>query len=89
MSKSAMVRARIEAELTGIVAMLCPKVPQGINPDILLIDLVLIQRPGIWPQLVTWIPAKYDKIIVNSTYKTVNVFCEDNIIADIPVIDVN
>ncbi len=73
----------------GIVAMLCPKEPQGINPDILLLHLILIQRPGIWPQVVTWVPARYDKILFNSTYKSVEIFCEDKKIADVPVEDVH
>jgi hypothetical protein len=71
------------------VAFLFPKEPQGINPDILLMDLILVQKPGIWPQWVTWVPARYDKILVNSTYKRVEIFCEGNKIADVPVEDVH
>ena len=73
----------------GIVAMLCPKEPQGINPDVLLIDLVLVQQPGVWPQLVTWVPARYDKIVQDSRYERVDIFCEGEKIADVPVEDVH
>ena len=72
----------------GIVAKLFPKEPQGINPDILLMDLVLVQQPGNWPQVVTWVTARYDKILINSTYKRVEIFCEGNKIADVEVKDV-
>ncbi|MDJ0616240.1 MAG: hypothetical protein QNJ63_05700 [Calothrix sp. MO_192.B10] len=83
------VVGEVEVGNPGIVAKLYPRVPQGINPEILLMNLVLIQQPGIWPQIVTWIPARYDKVIMNSMYKRVNIFCEDNIIADIEVEDVH
>ncbi len=73
----------------GIVAKLFPKVPQGINPDILLMNLILVQQPGIWPQIVTWVPVRYDKILMNSTYKSVEIFCEDQKIADVKVEDVH
>jgi hypothetical protein len=43
----------------GIEALLRYRIPQGINPKILMLDLVLIQRPGIWPQVQTWVPARY------------------------------
>lgn len=73
----------------GIVAMLCPREPQGINPDILLMDLILVQQPGIWPQRVVWVTARYDKVLVNSTYTSVTVFCEDTQIIDVPVENVS
>ena len=73
----------------GIQAVLTPKEPQGINPDILLLEMFLIQQPGIWPQVQTWVPARYDKILQNSTYKSVEVFCGDDVIATVPVVDVH
>lgn len=72
----------------GIFAMLCPREPQGINPEILLLNLILVQRPGLWTQVVTWVPAQYDKILLNSVYKSVDIFCEDKKIVDVPVEDV-
>ncbi|MGK7950632.1 MAG: hypothetical protein AB4368_18105 [Xenococcaceae cyanobacterium] len=73
----------------GILAMLCPREPQESNPDILMLHLILIQQPGIWPQILTWVPARYDKILLNSTYKTVEIFCEDEKITTVPVEDVH
>ncbi len=69
----------------GIVPILVPRVPQGINPAILLMDLVLTQLPGIWPQVFVWKTVRYDKVGRNFLYKQVQVFCGDEVIADIPV----
>lgn len=70
----------------GVEVLLVPRTPQGINPQILLMDLLLIQRPGIWPQLVVWKSVRYDK--VNSTYRQVQIFCGADLVADVPVVDV-
>lgn len=37
----------------GIIASLTMRAPQGINPTILILDLNLIQRSGMWPQVMT------------------------------------
>lgn len=67
----------------GVDVLLVPRNPQGINPQILLIDLVLVQQPGIWPQMVIWKPARYDKVKV--TYTNVEIFFDNQSIASIPV----
>lgn len=71
----------------GVSALLTYKEPQGINPEILLLDLHLVQQPGVWPQVFTWAQARYDSIIrpggVN--YKQVEVFYENDSIALIDV----
>jgi len=69
----------------GIYALLRKKVPQEINPRILLLDLHLIQKPGIWPQHVTCIAVRYDAVITGRGYTEVDVFCESDAIAQIPV----
>lgn len=69
----------------GVDPFLTPKNPQGINPEILLLDLYLIQRPGIWPRVFVWKQARYDKIVRETRYKQVQIFCDDQLIADIPV----
>jgi hypothetical protein len=48
-------------------------------------DLHLIQKPGIWPQQVTCIAVRYDAVITGRGYTEVDVFCENEIIAQIPV----
>ncbi|HYR21467.1 MAG TPA: hypothetical protein VEP30_00905 [Chthoniobacterales bacterium] len=69
----------------GVYALLTKKEPQGINPAILLLDLHLVQRPGIWPQVVSWVPARYDEITTESDYTEVNIFCGSDIIVQVPV----
>jgi hypothetical protein len=73
----------VQAPNPGVDPLLVPRTPQGINPRILLLDLVLVQRPGVWPQIVVWKQARYDK--VNVTYDQVQVFCGGVEIASVPV----
>lgn len=47
----------------GIKAVLRHAEPQGINPAVLLLRLDLIQEPGIWPTLMTWVQARYAAIL--------------------------
>jgi hypothetical protein len=72
----------------GVDPILTPKVPQGINPQILLLDLTLVQQPGIWPQVLVWKQARYDKVPSSVRYTQVQIFCGDEVIADIPVADI-
>jgi hypothetical protein len=46
----------------GVLAFLSERVPQGINPSILILDLHLVQRPGFWIQKMTWVEARFGKI---------------------------
>jgi hypothetical protein len=69
----------------GVDVELVPHSPQGINPRILILDLLLIQRPGIWPQVLTWKPARYDKVVQDDPYDEVTVLYQGNTIAQIPV----
>ncbi len=72
----------------GVDPFLTPKVPQGINPQILLLDLHLIQQPGNWPQVFVWKPARYDKVPSTIHYTQVQIFCGDEMIADVKVEEV-
>lgn len=57
----------------GIEAKLYYRIPQGINPKILMLDLVLIQRPGIWPQVETLVSAKYIRMGKPGQYTDVDI----------------
>ncbi len=83
------VKGLVEVPNPGVVAQLIYKEPQGINPDILLLDLVLIQRPGVWPRVLTWVEARYDKVGVDLKYTNVNIFCGDQMVADMKVDDIH
>lgn len=71
----------------GILAYLCMKEPQGFNPNILLLDLHLIQQPGNWPQVVSWAMARHDEALPpgGPQYTDVEVFFDNASIARIKV----
>jgi hypothetical protein len=70
----------------GVEGILVPTNPQGINPQILMLDVLFHQRPGAWPQVMTWIPLRYERRASGPTaYTEVTVMCEGNPIVQIPV----
>lgn len=77
------VVGEVQVPNPGVDVLLVPKEPQGINPRILLLDLIAVQKPGIWPQVLTWKSIRYDK--VNATYDGVQIFLGATLIADLPV----
>ena len=68
---------------TQVDVLLLPRIPQGINPRILQMEIHLHQRPGIWPQFVVWKPVSYSK--VNGDYDTVQVFYGNDLVVEVPV----
>ncbi|AZN99287.1 hypothetical protein EJ066_20360 [Mesorhizobium sp. M9A.F.Ca.ET.002.03.1.2] len=71
----------------GVEGFLAFREPQGINNKILLLDLHLVQRPGMWPQVMTWVQARYDSVIRPDApeYTDVEIFFEAKSIAKISV----
>ncbi|MDR3634472.1 MAG: hypothetical protein P4L84_11755 [Isosphaeraceae bacterium] len=67
----------------GVNVFLTEKVPQGINHRILLLNLHLVQSPGIWPQHVVVKQVRFEK--VKAIYDEVDVFSETTLVAQIPV----
>lgn len=67
----------------GVEGLLVPTYPPGINPEILLLDLYICQKPGRWPQAFVWIPVRYSKKI-SQGYSSAEVLCEGNVIAKVP-----
>lgn len=45
----------------GVVAMVTPAKPQGINAKMLILDVKVGILPGVWPAILTPIPANYTK----------------------------
>lgn len=68
----------------GIEATLVRKSPQGFNPKILLLEVLTRQLPGIWPQVLTPKPVRFDEE-ASIDYTDVEVFCDQNHLAQIPV----
>jgi hypothetical protein len=77
------VVGEVQVPNPGVDVLLVPRTPQGINPKILLLNLILVQRSGLWPHLVVWKRAHYEK--VNADYESVQIFSGDEVIANVPV----
>lgn len=73
----------------GVVPSLVPRRPPAKGKKTLQLDLVLVQQPGIWPQVLTWKPVRYDKVLLGKGPDTIEIFCGDEKIATIPVQDVH
>ena len=57
----------------GVQAHLTVREPQGSISNILLLDLYLVQQPGMWTQNTTWAKARYDKILSPGSLKYTDV----------------
>lgn len=66
----------VEVGNPGVELLLTKRIPQGINPSILLLDLSLSQKPGMWPQVITCATARYDEVLVPGSpgYTAVEIF---------------
>lgn len=77
----------VEVPNPGVDVELVPRKAKGKKT--IAFDLVLIQRPGIWPQVLTWKPVRYDKVITGTKYANAEVWCGDTKIVDETVHDVH
>ena len=77
----------VEVGNPGIHAELVCRRPQGVNRQVLYLDLNLVQQLGDWTHEVIWIPTSYEKILASHStrYNQVEIFFEDDSIAVIPV----
>lgn len=67
----------VTAPNPGYEARLAPASPQGINPRDLILNVSLTRKPGVWPQVVTQIPVRYDVEEYKDNYDTVLVTLPD------------
>jgi hypothetical protein len=58
----------------------------GSNSTKLLVDLVLVQRPGVWPRTVVRKHVHLEK--AKAAYKEVDIYCGSALIAKVPVEDI-
>jgi len=70
----------------GVDVLMTERMPQGINPAIILLDLHLVQRAGIWPQHVVVKQAHFEK--PGARYDEADVFLGTATIARVPVVDI-
>ncbi|MGR2681370.1 MULTISPECIES: hypothetical protein [Chromobacterium] len=61
--KSLHVAGDVVVANPGVEAVLTMREPQGINPAILMLDLHLVQKPGMWPQVLAVANARYDRVL--------------------------
>lgn len=72
----------------GIEASLYAREIQENPSEILALDLHLVQQPGMWPQVMTWVQVRYDRILVpeeSPHYKEIKIFHNGELIAEIEV----
>lgn len=73
----------------GVDVELVRREPQGINPAIILLDLILTQRPGIWPQVLTWKRVRFDQVLTGDGYEEASILCGKDVIAKVKVEDIH
>jgi len=71
----------------GVRPMLTMRNPQGSNPAVLLLDLFLIQQPGIWPDVRVCAPARFDRVMSPGApdYTSVEIYSDGKQILQIDV----
>jgi hypothetical protein len=69
--RSLHVQGVVSAPTPGYQAVFTVASPQGINPRDLILDLNLKELSGVWPQVVTPIPAVYEDANYNGDHDTV------------------
>lgn len=69
----------------GVLPVLSQRVPQGINPTILQLELSFVQQPGVWPDIVVYKQARFDKVLCPSATEPtiVEVLCDTSPVATI------
>lgn len=79
------VRGKVTVPNPGVDVFLYQRIPQGFNPAILQLSLVLVQRPGIWPQVVVSKPVSYSEVGRDLHYTQVEIFAGNDVVARIDV----
>ncbi|AZD80088.1 hypothetical protein [Pseudomonas chlororaphis] len=66
----------VEVANPGVKAYLTVRVPQGINPAILMLDLHLYQRPGQWIQVITCTQVRFTRVLPPNSvlYSAIEIF---------------
>lgn len=80
----------IEVGNPGIEVLLTRRSPGGFNPSILMLDVSLYQKPGMWPQVMTCASTSYHEVLPGKpqAYTSVEIFHDGKLIAKIENIDI-
>lgn len=62
----------------GVAASLTMSDPEGVEPGVLRLNLVLVQQPGIWVGLVTLAQVRFERLMPANApaYRTVEVYLD-------------
>lgn len=71
------VRGKVEVNTGGWTATLTPTIPQGFNPLIKMLDLVLTPPGGEAPDVISTIEATYDENPALHEYKQAQILHAD------------
>lgn len=71
----------------GIDVKLTKTIPQGFNPQILLLDLELTQKPGMWPQVLTWKQVRYESLLADAKFTHSEISCGTQVLKKLEVVD--
>lgn len=71
----------------GVRPTLAMRNPQGSSPAALILDLYLIQQPGMWPQVITCASVRFDRVMPPGAtdYTSVEIYSDGKQIAQIDV----
>ncbi len=77
------VTGEVEVSATNKNPVLNKHQPQGINPEILLLDLAIVEQ-GLGNQVFAWREARYEETPVNKgQYSQVDILWEGNVVTSI------
>lgn len=83
------VHGEVEVPNPGVEPILHRHSPQGIIPEILILDLVLVQRPGVWPRVVVWKNAQYGETLRDEGYARTDILCDGKVLKSLKVDNVH
>lgn len=73
----------------GATATLTMREPQGGDPKVLILDLTIMQQPGVWPPMMANIQVRFDRVAPSAApkYGSIEVYLGQTKIVTIDHID--
>ena len=86
--KTVHITGKVTVPSGGWKALLSERIPQGINSEILLLDLSVTPPSGPTTSPVLDLEVHYSKKYMTRKYIRAQVFCSEKLIADLPIKDI-
>lgn len=84
------VTGQVHVPNPSVKAVLVAKEPTGINPEILILELLLVQQPGDWPDRgPSWVETRYGQAVKNTKKKSVQVVFGSEVLAAVDIVEVS